>query len=516
MISQHHLLLICGFLTAPDVTSFSIPAAQHLLSIRSKETISTVLFASATESYLDSLNAIVEKQSGGFLTNDYLNGLSPAVDASSSSVSPEEYLINLPSQLAEAAKATGSNLDLGGLYLADSEIADASASASSSLALDSSASLALDSSASLTMDSSASLAMDSSASLALDSNTASSIGEGLTNSLTTNAADSLSSQLSGLSYGSFVDEKITNGAGQADIFSDLAASSSASLNAATSEITEKVGAQANKLLGSVRASVEASIDEVGGVFKAVPKVVEAGTTSIANVVVEKGTASANAVTASLEAEKSAIIQTTTATAESVGKETISDLADGIMYGLKTIGAFLSQVLDAILKELAGTTMGELIQIAQQSVDTAISGAVNSVTTTLNDFGNMTMTQLVQAFIAMLVTVSKFLFTVLNEVVKLVSGKEASEWALAASGTINQKTGELTAQAASTATDLTHKSLAELSTNVGAFSQDIGKQVVASVGVLGDAVVTQVGSDGVSMASSTIDSVSAAVQMSQLL
>lgn len=502
MISQHQLLLICGFLTAPDVTPFSIPTAQHLLSIRSKETTSTVLFASATESYLDSLNAIVEKQSGGFLTNDYLNGLSPSVDGSSSSVSPEEYLTNLPSQLAEAAKATGSNLDFGGLYLADSEILDASASASASLALDSSTSLVL----------------DSSISPALDSNTASSIGEGLTNSLTTSAADSLSSQLSGLSYGSFVDEKITTGAGQADtsILSDLAASSSASLNAATSEITEKVGAQANKLLGSVSASVESSIDEVGVVFKAVPKVVEAGTTSIANVVVEKGTASANAVTASLEAEKNVIIQSTTATAESVGKETISDLVDGIIYGLKTIGAFLSQVLDTILKELAGTTMGELIQIAQQSVDTAISGAVNSVTSTLNDFGNMTMAQLVQAFIAMLVAVSKFLFSVLNEVVKLVSGREASEWALAASGTINQKASELTAQAASTTADLTHTSLAELGTNVGAFSQDIGKQVVASVGVLGDAVVTQVGSDGVSMASSTIDSVSAAVQMSQLL
>ena len=91
MSSQRNLLLTIGLLAAPvDVDSFTIPTAQHTLTIRGKQATSTVLFA-ATQNYLDSLSAIVEKQSGGFMTEDYLSGLSPVTE-----VSPEEFLMNLP------------------------------------------------------------------------------------------------------------------------------------------------------------------------------------------------------------------------------------------------------------------------------------------------------------------------------------------------------------------------------------------------------------------------------------
>ena len=599
MSSQRNLLLTIGLLAAPvDVDSFTIPTAQHTLTIRGKQATSTVLFA-ATQNYLDSLSAIVEKQSGGFMTEDYLSGLSPVTE-----VSPEEFLMNLPAQLAEVARATGTEMNLGGsFYLADAELQMPTPDVVSDTVIASSAAapvtdiisdtvLASNAAAPVTdIISDTVLASNAAAPVADTINSVSSVGEAVTNSIAsapvavadaissasvgdaviTNSltaqlsekipfgameaasnnlaeslpsefelSDSLSSQLSGLSYGSFVDEKATKATkASADFAFDQMSGGPSKFSEMSADISGKIGASMNGLFGKVSSSLEAStnkiaqagsssVQELETVVKAVPKVVETGAGNIASTVAQRGAVSANAVSASLNAEKAAfaqslnaekavIAQSTSKTVETVGKETLSDLGNGVIHAIKVVAAFFVQVLDSVLKELLGTTTGELIHIAKVSVDTAVSGAVNSVTHTVSDIGNMTMSQMIQNLVGLVVMITKFILTVLNAVVKLLSGKEASEWALAATTTVTQKAGELTSLASSTATDLTHRSFAELVSSVDSFSTDVGKQLIEGAGVLTDAVSTQLATDGgAAFAGSTIDGVASALQASQML
>lgn len=582
MSSQRNLLLTIGLLAAPvDVDSFTIPTAQHTLTIRGKQATSTVLFA-ATQNYLDSLSAIVEKQSGGFMTEDYLSGLSPVTE-----VSPEEFLMNLPAQLAEVARATGTEMNLGGsFYLADAELQMPTPDVVSDTVIASSAAAPVTDIISDTV-----LASNAAAPVADTINSVSSVGEAVTNSIAsapvavadaissasvgdaviTNSltaqlsekipfgameaasnnlaeslpsefelSDSLSSQLSGLSYGSFVDEKATKATkASADFAFDQMSGGPSKFSEMSADISGKIGASMNGLFGKVSSSLEAStnkiaqagsssVQELETVVKAVPKVVETGAGNIASTVAQRGAVSANAVSASLNAEKAAfaqslnaekavIAQSTSNTVETVGKETLSDLGNGVIHAIKVVAAFFVQVLDSVLKELLGTTTGELIHIAKVSVDTAVSGAVNSVTHTVSDIGNMTMSQMIQNLVGLVVMITKFILTVLNAVVKLLSGKEASEWALAATTTVTQKAGELTSLASSTATDLTHRSFAELVSSVDSFSTDVGKQLIEGAGVLTDAVSTQLATDGgAAFAGSTIDGVASALQASQML
>ena len=100
----------------------------------------------------------------------------------------------------------------------------------------------------------------------------------------------------------------------------------------------------------------------------------------------------------------------------------------------------------------------------------------------------------------------------------MSGKEASEWALAATSALNHQANQLTAQASAISYDLTHKSLGELSSSIGDFSQQVGNELVSNIGSLNDVISS--GSqavDGVSsIAGSTLDSVTSVVQMAQLM
>jgi hypothetical protein len=117
---------------------------------------------------------------------------------------------------------------------------------------------------------------------------------------------------------------------------------------------------------------------------------------------------------------------------------------------------------------------------------------------------MTMSEVLQNLVGLIIAVSNILLTVLNAVVKLLSGKDASDWALASTHAISDKATELTALASHTAYDLTHKSFTELTASIGDFSNHVGSELVTTIGTLNDAAAT----DG-------IDSIATAIQTSFL-
>ena len=564
--------------------------------VTAKATSPLHAFAS-TSNYLDTLTAVVETPRN-FGTGDYLNSLSQIADTStgldshSSSVNPEEFLTNLSTQLAEAASATGfygelvdvgsstiqlaeatsatgTNFESGGFY---GELVDVGASTIQLVEATSAAGELVDASSITSATSAAEGLADPLASIQLaeatsaagelvDSSTITSTSgaEGLADSLMVSAlaldspvdeevarnslqiaasdmSDSLSSQLSDLSYGSLVDEKTTKASSSfaesltskfsgtdaqeqaTSKFSEFAASSGASMNEAFSSVKNAGAAQISKLFGQVSSSLEEipnKVSEAGTAsVKVVSKAVELGSAEVANT----GATSAQAVGGALQAQKMTIVAGTSSTVKTVGDQSLSDVANGVVEGIKFMGGLLVKLLDLILDKLGGTNVAQLVHSAQTSVSTVIDGATQSAITTINDIGNMTIAQAVQNLVALIIAVSNLLLTVLNAVIKLLSGKEASEWALAATSALNHQANQLTAQASAISYDLTHKSLGELSSSIGDFSQQVGNELVSNIGSLNDVISS--GSqavDGVSsIAGSTLDSVTSVVQMAQLM
>ena len=527
MNSQHHLYLLCGLLAAPkDATPFTVPTSYQFSAWQVKKaatTGKTTLFAglSSTESYLSSLSNIAKTQTGS-ATDVYLESLSHIASSltglESSTVSPEEYLTSLTSQLVEAASSTGANVDNGGIYLADVGLTDAS----TFIALDSDTSVGAGLSDSLTSQISEMSIVSVVNEKAIDNpiqQAASDLSDSLTAQLSgltgsslvdervTEAAsksieqtatgfDPLASQLSGLSYDSLLSEETTKTTSsviqQADTnkLVDMAASSSASISDGV--------AQMSKLFGQATASLQDA-----------PKTVATGT----NIIAQKGS---ETIYAALEAEKSNIIAGTTATVNEVRVKSLTELANGVVDGIQTMGSLFLQVLNEILHDLGGTSVAKLVESAQMSINTLVNSSVDYVVATLNDIGHMSMAQVVQSLVSLILLVSKIVFVVVNAVIKIFSGKEITDWSLAATGAVEQKASILAAQANTAAIDLSHKSLMELSSMVGEFSHEAGRQIALSMSILNDVVTggSQLAANGVSLAGGSIDS--AAVQMSQLL
>ncbi len=308
----------------------------------------------------------------------------------------------------------------------------------------------------------------------------------------------------------------------ADQFSDFAASSGDSINDAISTASRSGGAALGNAFSSATEAGAASISKLFGsvasTLQQVPgKVTEAGTTTarIAGKAVELGASgvakksfeSVQVVGGALEAEKMQITQGASSTVKTIGDSSLTDIASSILTGIKFMGGILIKFFDLILNQIGGTSVSKIVQSAQTSVMTVIDNASHSVTTTIHDIGNMTIQQAIQNMIALIIAVANLLLTVVNAIVKLLSGKEASEWVLAATSTANQQAHDLSLLASNTAHDLTHKSLGELSASIGSFSQHVGNEIFTSIGSLDDAVAS---SDG---ATQLADTVSAAVQMS---
>jgi hypothetical protein len=571
MNSQNQLLFLCGALIIPaEVISFTVPSSHRSPAFRTHSLNSFV-----TGSYLETLTPVEQSTAGNFATGNYLNSLSQIADTTQNfdpnSYSPEQFLTDLSNQLFEAASANvPTNFESGGFYVADAEllspdvlesaasmgdigdvggVVDSMAATTTQLSDSISSSVPaveelvepINSMSSVDSDSLtlSALPIDSPADIDIDVADAEAVGNSLqeaasdmADSFTSQMSD-LSSQLSDLSYGSFVDEKVakssspsfaeslssklsgvsydfstdSGASAQAEStnkLSEFAANSGASINGAFSSVKEAGVSNFSKLFGQVSKSIEAvpvKISEAGTTSaKVVGKAVELSTAEVAN----KGAASAQAVEQALQAEKMTIAAGTTSTVKTVGEKSLSDVADGVLAGIKFMGSILVQLLDAILSRFGGSSVGQIIQSTQASITSVIDNATHSVVQTVNDIGNMTMSEVLQNLVGLIIAVSNILLTVLNAVVKLLSGKDASDWALASTHAISDKATELTALASHTAYDLTHKSFTELTASIGDFSNHVGSELVTTIGTLNDAAAT----DG-------IDSIATAIQTSFL-
>jgi len=188
----------------------------------------------------------------------------------------------------------------------------------------------------------------------------------------------------------------------------------------------------------------------------------------------------------------------TRTLDAVADTSVYELAQNVVTGLQAVGNFLFDVLETLLETTTGTTLAEVLTRAQASVAGVVDTAVQNALDTFKGIGQMNISDAAESLVALVTMVAKVLFALLSVIVKTTSGKGINEWALTASGMVEQKASALTAQASATAADLSQKSLNELSTMVVGFSQDVGQLMAGSLQALGNpAVAGGAGSEALS-------------------
>jgi hypothetical protein len=145
------------------------------------------------------------------------------------------------------------------------------------------------------------------------------------------------------------------------------------------------------------------------------------------------------------------------------------------------------MLNIVLETFSGKTLPEVIQSAQTSVNGVVGGAVQAVQATVNEIGEKSVAEVFRSFVALVIAVVKVLFLILTTVVKAVSGKSVSEWAVDANAYIAQEASKLTAKAGAAATNLAEKSLSELAAMMSSFLELVSNLIVEGFNSLGGVV-----------------------------
>jgi hypothetical protein len=101
---------------------------------------------------------------------------------------------------------------------------------------------------------------------------------------------------------------------------------------------------------------------------------------------------------------------------------------------------------------------------------------------------MSLREVIQHSLALIIAVTDILVKIMNAVVYLISGRDGAGWALQATSTVNEASSQLLAQAGSTYDHVTHASLTELTHTIGDYSHYVGDEFVALIGSLNGAVV----------------------------
>ncbi|GFH45140.1 hypothetical protein CTEN210_01614 [Chaetoceros tenuissimus] len=530
------LLLTIGFLPG-DVEAFS---SYNFPSLATSPSRSTLYAISSAESYLNTLTQIMDKPAN-FATSEYLNTLSPT---------PEEFLINLSTQLNEASATvhTSSFLDAvqgASAILADSDLDLKSQLGSMSYDFSISAEADLnpkqnkfsfgggkslfgnkvDKIAETTSNTATSIsdklpAMPKIDEVPLNTQIAENVAPSPIEPVTSILADSTTSSSTVSKFGTNAASTINDATNSASsVVNNIGETLTQDAGKITSEgtqiakeLTESATSKMYNLEHSVADKVTTESaqlakglsDSTSNAFKSIEDSFSAGASNVANggTTFVKGLGKAtsktfNNIGSSIQNVESnlvkstgsfgkAIAESSDSTVQALANTSLEDVGKSAISSIKYMGSVLEQVLNVILGTFANTSVHNLIESAQKSMDTMIHDATQSVTKTITEMGDITLRQVVQGLASLVVTVSKMLVIVINAVVKLVSGKDAGEWVLAASNSVTQQANELSSKAANAAYDFTHATFKELTLSMSDFSHHVGNEMLASVGTLNDA------------------------------
>lgn len=199
-----------------------------------------------------------------------------------------------------------------------------------------------------------------------------------------------------------------------------------------------------------------------------------------------------------------------AAVERVNDASLADFGSAVLSAIHFTGGILLKFLDLVLAATAGTSTSSILSNVHASVTATMDSASHTVVSTLTDLGNLTLLDILQSLIALVLVVSDIVLKLLNAVVYLLSGQDGAAWTLQASSSVDAASSQLLARATATYDDVTHASMAELARTVGEYGGHVGNEFVTLIGSL-QGTVDGLSFDGVSVPQDTLDSVATAVQ-----
>lgn len=113
----------------------------------------------------------------------------------------------------------------------------------------------------------------------------------------------------------------------------------------------------------------------------------------------------------------------------------------------------------------------------------IAGGVEAILSTANGVGDITIRQMVQGVISLVVLVMKVLFQLVSTLVAAAGGKGISAWIEDTNIVVEQSFIELGSKANELASDMSHKSLNEMLSMVDSFLHQSTAYMAESVGTV---------------------------------
>lgn len=162
---------------------------------------------------------------------------------------------------------------------------------------------------------------------------------------------------------------------------------------------------------------------------------------------------------------------------------LADIGNSVLRGIEYLGGTLFGFLNWMIGAVFGTSLSQILSSVQTSLSNLIDNATSSALNLLSSLGNLTIKEILEAFLTILLVITDVIMKVLNALVYLISGKDAAGWALQASSAANNYGTKLLAQAGSTYQDVTHKSLGELAMSIGDYSHHVGEELLAVINTL---------------------------------
>ena len=290
---------------------------------------------------------------------------------------------------------------------------------------------------------------------------------------------------------------------QSNALSDFASSSGASMNDALISVKENGAAK----LGSLFGSASHSLGEIQD------KMVSAGASSMKGLGNAAQSMSTSTLPSSLsnvdiDAPQSAQMSDAlhsfyssapiSSAIQHVNDATIADIGNGIMDAVKFMSGILLTAVDANLDlAVPGSSSASVLQSVRSSVTSMLDNASYTISSVMNDIGNLTLKDIVHNLMVLIVATADVLMKIMNAVIYVISGKDSSGWVIQATNTVDQATSQLLAQA----DDVTHRSFGDLAISIGEYSHHVGDELIGLLGSF----------NGVEGVDSTLDVVTSAIQ-----
>jgi hypothetical protein len=205
-----------------------------------------------------------------------------------------------------------------------------------------------------------------------------------------------------------------------------------------------------------------------------------------------------------------VIESASAVMHRIGDTSLSDFGHVILSTIELTGGIIFNFLDLFLNTIAGTNFASVIADAQSAISSLIDNASHFVVSTVSSIGNMSVIEIIQNLLTLVIAITDILLKLMNAIVYLISGNDGATWALVATSSVKEASSQLLAQASSTYNDFTHASLAELALSIGDYGQVVENEFVTLMGSLGSVIDTN-SFHGMSVPEDVFDSVATVLQ-----